>query len=669
MPVVKPHSPSEGSGGGPAKLQLPKPERFTLRAFSLYERQTQIHVDINGAGVFCLVGANGLGKSTFLAALNYAITGVVPQPQRVFRGVADYYARVQPYAARYFRGRISDEDAEAAEVELEMRVGARRYRIVRGMFEPESLRQLEITHIDGGPKGPRTTKLDDEERHRVYVENVLRDTGLETFAQLVYLQHFVLSFDERRELLFWNQRLLQAALYITFGLDPERAKRADNLTRRIEGSESRARNFQWQATNLRQQLEALEAVGKDVAGDDVAIAESHRELQSEQTDLGSVVEKLQEEVGDTQLQIAELTAQLQATRNDYDALWTKRLQGYANPAVHPVVTATIADGRCSICGTEGAEVVATVQHRLAAEVCPLCDSDVSEREGANEEDLEQRLKGLDAELTQTRTQLVAAEAAHVRVSKNLESRRKRFRKVTQELDQFEEANLRALTQASAGVGGLAAIAQRYRAQIAELHQQRDAERVKRDRARRELEPLKQELAAGYAAAEAEFVPRFQSLAREFLGLDLHIDLNVQRDSVGLVLTMEGARRRGEDTLSESQRFFVDIALRMAFAQQLTSRDAPGCLYIDTPEGSLDIAYESRAGQMFGMFVKEGFQIVMTANINTSQLLHRLAEVCGPGRIKLDRMTEWTSLTEVQAAEEDLFESAWRDIVKSAKGKK
>ena len=83
--------------------------------------------------------------------------------------------------------------------------------------------------------------------------------------------------------------------------------------------------------------------------------------------------------------------------------------------------------------------------------------------------------------------------------------------------------------------------------------------------------------------------------------------------------------------------------------------------IDTPEGSLDIAYEARAGDMFADFVRDGFNIVMTANINSSQLLIRLAERCGTDLMQLVRMTEWTPLTEVQAEEEDLFNEAYGRI--------
>lgn len=284
----------QGDGDAPRKLQLPKPERGSLTAFSLYEQESNIDVDFIEEGVFCLVGANGLGKSTFLTAINYAITGVVAQPGREFRGVADYYGRVRPYATNYFRGRINERDEEAAQIELVMRVGDRRYRIVRGMFDPDRLREFEVTRLDGTLEVPADDLLSEEERHQAYTEMLTTDAGLESFAQLVFLQLFVLTFDERRELLFWNARILEASLYIAFGLDSDRARRADTLARRVSGAESRARNFQWQATNVRNQLDALERAGAEVEeeGDD-GTAEQHRQLSEDRDEARSVLERLQ----------------------------------------------------------------------------------------------------------------------------------------------------------------------------------------------------------------------------------------------------------------------------------------------------------------------------------------------------------------------------------------
>ena len=50
-----------GQGG----LRLPRPRNVTLRNFSLFNNAPVIRAEF-GDGVFCLAGANGLGKSTFL---------------------------------------------------------------------------------------------------------------------------------------------------------------------------------------------------------------------------------------------------------------------------------------------------------------------------------------------------------------------------------------------------------------------------------------------------------------------------------------------------------------------------------------------------------------------------------------------------------------------------
>jgi hypothetical protein len=106
---------------------------------------------------------------------------------------------------------------------------------------------------------------------------------------------------------------------------------------------------------------------------------------------------------------------------------------------------------------------------------------------------------------------------------------------------------------------------------------------------------------------------------------------------------------------------------MSLAQYMTPDNAPAVIYVDTPEGALDIAYEARAGEMFSKFAIAGNQLVMTANVNTSQLLRRLARRCRSEYMKLVRMTEWTTLTDVQVQEEALFEEAFGFIDKELKG--
>ena len=65
--------------------------------------------------------------------------------------------------------------------------------------------------------------------------------------------------------------------------------------------------------------------------------------------------------------------------------------------------------------------------------------------------------------------------------------------------------------------------------------------------------------------------------------------------------------------------------------------------------------------MFADFVAKGYSVIMTANINTSQLLLKLAEMCGKDKMKVERMTEWTILTQVQQEEQEVIEQAYNQI--------
>ena len=53
--------------------------------------------------------------------------------------------------------------------------------------------------------------------------------------------------------------------------------------------------------------------------------------------------------------------------------------------------------------------------------------------------------------------------------------------------------------------------------------------------------------------------------------------------------------------------------------------------------------------------------MMTANINSSQILRRLASECGREKMTLNRMTTWTELSDVQLEEEHLFRDAMTKI--------
>lgn len=653
----------------PEKLCFPVIRKLTLKNFSLFSRAPLITAEFR-KGVFCLAGANGLGKSTFLLAVNFGLTGIVPDPSRKFESVEEYYRDSIKFSSRFFQGRISERDRSQSEVALEIEVGKYVYQIARGMFEPNELRlfNLLVKNEDGLSLQSDYSSASPKERNIAYTEAIARHVGLDTFEQLVFLQHFVFTFDERRELLFWNSRVLERVIYLAFGVNPEEAQRADEVRRDYEKADSSIRNTKWQATQLQDKVQELESqrVSQDTGIDLNDLKDQHRELTNRTDEARQLVSLLESESRDIYLQFADWSAKYSLLRSQYDQVFADYFQRYAPVSQHPLVVASLKDFKCGLCGTEGEHIAKAISDIVRRDKCPLCGSDVRSEPDLQRDELLSQLQKVDELMSETRIRLDETSTTKARLDAELEKAKTALAATVNELDVFERSNREIVGEIWGRGGGteLDVILQRYKAQIMDLDRKRETELKRREKKSRELEELRNRLGRQYLLAEEEFVTKFRELATSFLGLHLDIRLETQGGmarGVTLLLDINNTPRRQQHHLSESQRFFLDIALRMALAQYLSSSLSPATLYIDTPEGSLDIAYESRAGDMFANFVEDGYSIVMTANINTSQLLLRLAERCGQGRMNLHRMTSWTELSEVQRQEEELFEMAYNMI--------
>lgn len=634
-----------------SSLSLPVPQHLVLRNFSLYRNRARIDVGFND-GVFCLAGANGLGKSTFLMTLNYALTGAAADPDRKFESLDEYYRYTMPYARSYYAGRISESDRDVASVELTMRVGSHIYVLERGFFEVEALRRLQITGPGGVVVVGHDEAQSDGDRNKLYKEQVVRDCGLAQFEQLVFVQHFIATFDERRRLLLWDERTIEQALLLAFGVSPEQARRADDWRRKAERAESQARNLQYQATTARSRIADLYKRVQPVDDENEVDDQSVAQLEREWAALAARLHRVSADEASAEIAEVETQAQLVSAEQAYEAAFASALQPM--PRHHPLVMETLQQDICRVCGTPGARV--RLEAELALGHCPLCRAHV-EVTAALEDAA--ALEENDEALARARSSATSASA-----------RREELARERQELEEQLLAlhEDRPLAEKTAGLHGsvtataVRALEEQYRLEAEDATRRRTEYRVKRDEYRRLLAPVAGELARRYAAAEERFVPRFTALAYRFLGLEVEVYLQQKGGRPMLVVSVEGSERRTFDQLSESQRYFLDIALRMALVQHIVDGSGEqGCLLIDTPEGSLDISYEARAGNMFADFVASGNRLVMTANINTSRLLQSLATACGPDRMTIMRMMEWTRLSEVQAEGEALFEEALEEL--------
>src|ERR1700687_2894099 len=269
------------------RLRFPQLRRIDLVSFSLYSQEPDISLSVP-AGVMCIAGANGVGKSTFLSAGNFAITARIPNPRRSYTSANEYFEEALSFTEEFFDGRIAERDRSTATVSVALQLGHDTFELTRGVFEPSGLRAFRI--LREGPK-KKVVEFDgsgftDEERQQRYSQLLAAAIGLKTFQQFVFLQHFVLTFDESRNLLFWDAKALDAALFLAFGRDPDEHDQADQYRRQMEREESKARNSKWHSHRLKRSLdELLSASGAAKKPKNIAILEQafdalhERELQ------------------------------------------------------------------------------------------------------------------------------------------------------------------------------------------------------------------------------------------------------------------------------------------------------------------------------------------------------------------------------------------------------
>jgi septal ring factor EnvC (AmiA/AmiB activator) len=646
------------------KLKLPQIEKVKLQRFSLYTANPNAEFSCSN-GVLCLVGANGIGKSTLLSAINYCLTGMVSDPNRAFKSMEEYYNFTRGFTSNYFRGRIHGSDEEDAEISLSFRLGTLNFEIRRGMFEPDELRGLTITKRSSNETVLATDEMSRSERNRAYVAHFVKHSNVSSFEEFAFLQHFVFSFDEQRKTLFWNHPIMERVLYRAFGLKPDMAKQVDTIRREIDKWDSDVRNRQWDATRLRRRINEIQSKAQAIPGAQQtyeSLVTDHEALSKQFDQESQLLRELENALKDTNLLLAQHSMRETGLRDEYANFFDRSFNLRPPLSEHPLITQSLSDQTCGLCGSEDSAALSAILTKSKKTICPLCDSSLNQ-EPQTEEDVS-RLREIDKELAEAKHALRDVLQTLKGLSAEESKMRLQWTATKEKLDEFNRQNSATLEglRNLLNQGNATASLSLNLEQLAAFEKEKDEAYEQREKLKEQLISIQRGLEGSYLQVEKDFVSKFEELAHQFLGMPLTVQLDA-REASGpkLIVSVRGTTRREQQQLSESQRFFLDIALRMALTQHMSDPSSRGGMFIDTPEGSLDIAYEKRAGDMLARFAEAGHQIIMTANLNSSQLLLALARNCGRANMQLCRMTDWAELTTVQQEEAGLFNMAYAAI--------
>jgi DNA repair exonuclease SbcCD ATPase subunit len=449
---------------------------------------------------------------------------------------------------------------------------------------------------------------------------------------------------------------------VAFNTDPRDAVRISDLIRKMEKHESNGRNARWQATQANKKIEELLDKTKNKKHKDYdALEEEYNKLHKEAEKKARTFENIKIEYDSLTKSQAFLYAELSELKREYAKLFARYSKPRSKLLENTEMKLAIKNHECIVCGSMGSTISDNIQRNLHKEKCPLCNTVINEGANAEQDKLLKQIQANDKTLEKKNSELEKVFQEIGGKKKELDRAEIELEKIKEKFTDFTE-DYPDISFKRTGNQDFDNLINQYKAQFDLADQESKEEYLKRDKLKPEYDKLLKKVEGAYKEAEKHFVPIFKQLAKSFIGLDLNIQPKRTEKSIKLVLELQKTARTESFQLSESQRFFLDIALRMSLAIFLSKKGQESTLLIDTPEGSLDIAYESRVGNMFAEFATTYAQnILMTANINASQLLVSLAQKCGRKKMKFRRMLDWTDLSEIQKQGENLFKRVYSTI--------
>ena len=672
-------------------MKLPIIKKVVVEDLSLYTQPIDRTIY---PGINMVIGGNGLGKTTLVNTILFALVGNAPYERL---NVRTGKIESTPLINRdYFTGRLKPEDQERAKVTLTLGIDTKEITITRALFRPRIIR---IEAKDEGRNDPEVYEGDPDELEEEYRQMMEQMLDVGRFEHFVFLVAHLLVFGEDRRTLVWDTEVQNRVIRLLF-LEREFDKRFDKLSHQVTRFDTTARHKSETRKDINRIIEQwLKDRSEALAGSTPTSEAEKQRVELRLAELQTTIDTIDEEIAGLKETLEIELSQLQSLIAEADQIELKKLslvkqleesenRFYSSvyqsvpPEYVLILETLIKQGTCQICGATGDNLKALGQKLKEEGRCIVCGSPVQySREseaGGDEDDLAERINKLRKRLDQLeheqKTCIEAQAAANVEIKRIQDAITQKTRARRQLESEMVELRSKYITDT--GHEPFADPQEdpwlaKQRRDVDRLTEEINALYQKRDEAREALKRLNKQLTGVLHGVNEELTPLFSHLASKFLGIDCELVVS-QRTRAKKPVTFMYPRFHDKDReemtqVSESQRFFLDQAFRMALVNWFTrSTDQPTFFVVETPEGSLDLAYERNVADMYIEFGGHGHSIIVTSNLNSSNFLGGLYDCLGDDQEKRDRtldLLHYGRLSSVQQREEHVraFNERYRQL--------
>lgn len=610
-------------------VRLPVLDRLYVNNYGLYPglggEDSPLYVDL-GKPLTLILGANGIGKTSLVSLLFRMLCGPFELGGSRGRGLGRGNLSVRDLTRaerRYFAVRVND-GARAATATLHFDLGQVHFLVTRNL--------ADLSLVDAGWSNQVNQLGDPEESLK---DAITAASELGDYSDWLLLLRYVTFFQEDRQSLIWDVEAQTEILRPLF-LSAADSNTWVDLERSVLQADSRRRNLSaviYQTSEYLRRQDRRASSAPDLTSH---IAEWEAELDRSSQESDSQINALataDEARKSARLSYLIAEEAVQESRANYErAKMAHVLEGLpdASATAQYILAQLISAGYCAGCGRDSDELETTFEERLANSKCVVCGR-IYEAVDADSLKLEEVTSSLLSKLERVDAEQEQVKATEVAYSKAIDASR-RFRQ--------EQADLREKIESA-------------RAQLPDDERETTAKRDQVALLKEQLSALDANLAVARDAFSdflkvktfeileraREIEVAFNRYASAFLLESNHLTWSEQGQKVGqmggalpfpnFALELRGTNftnataRASADSVSESQREFIDLAFRMALLDLASAGGAT--VVIDAPDGSLDAVFEPKAADVLGEYATSGFgkNLILTSNISSGEFLPKL----------------------------------------------
>ena len=620
---------------------LPELQRIHIKNYTLYPNGLDYTFDFI-KGVNLVLGGNGMGKTTFVNLIKYAILGNYKNRFDFRRTYLDkMILHRQENSPTYFSSRMDasiSTDGEIPYVELVFKIHDAVFHVKRGLWE---INILSVEVNGEAVAGEQITqakyeKLPEEEKQPYLLykyEKVVERYANITFDDLIVFVNEVLFFGEDHKTIMWNSSSsgssidVQDELFNKYFNDPQLDEERQEALRQAKYFDSLSRHRSEDMRAIKKVLDKIDAAKQQKLSTDIPLhiielkekvsdaSAVLKQMQKEQRERTARIETLENEINLASSRVSESErkkAKLESQRNSQ--IWET-----VHPSYYKFERNIRLNHVCPLCNKPNEALASKVDNQ--PENCFMCDS-LLEKHAAD--DLTKQYKEVQSALTSAYNIINEKKREISRLEQEIKDADTKFEAQSVYIRNLNSA-LRELQYANTQEIPHGGEIQPFLEEMERLQREKDEYQQRSIAESARATDISNRMVAEVTENVLHFSRIFSSYAEQFLGVECKLTYTKLGDDTTerFYPVIAGTTRKNEEELSESQRFFIDHSFRMTiltfFYQQ------PTFYIVETPDSSLDISYEHNAAKVFLQFLEKPNSIIITSNLNNSTFLRYLIE--------------------------------------------